>query len=247
MDISTIDYYGHVTYMIFFAGCDFRCPFCQNGDIILPGSGELMSLDHIKEKIKESTPLIDAVGVSGGEPTLQPKPLYDLFRWAKRNGLETFLNTNASRPDVVEGLVKEGLVDFIALDVKGPLTDPARLSGIIGLPEKTASKMADNVRKTMEICLKNKVPTEVRTTVVPTLIDDEADIRAISRDMKKMGEFEAYYIQQFFPLDSVLEARFKAVEPPKRDALVKLGKVAVKEGIRNVYIKTKEHGVEKVG
>ncbi|HID90834.1 TPA: radical SAM protein, partial [Candidatus Bathyarchaeota archaeon] len=138
VDISTVDYRGHVTFMIFFAGCNFRCPFCQNAPLIPVGSGREVDLDYVRRRVEESAPLLDAVGASGGEPALQPGALTELFRWAKGRGLRTFLNTNASCPAVVGRLVEEGLVDHVAMDVKGPLSDPERLGAIIGLPEKEA-------------------------------------------------------------------------------------------------------------
>lgn len=246
VDVSTVDWYGHVAFMIFFAGCNFRCPFCQNAEFIPMDSGVEASLDSVKARVNESLLLLDALGVTGGEPVLQPDALIGLFRWAREKGLKTFLNTNGSRPPVVSSLIEEGLVDYVATDVKGPLSDHKKLGRVIGLPEKVALRMASRIRMTMETCLKNKVPLEIRTTIVPTLIDDEESVRAIAGEIVKMGGCDAYYLQQFMPVDSVLDKRFEEVNATKRDLLMRLGRVALDEGIENVFVKTAQRGVEKV-
>ncbi|HID91023.1 TPA: anaerobic ribonucleoside-triphosphate reductase activating protein, partial [Candidatus Bathyarchaeota archaeon] len=129
VEISTIDWYGRVTYMVFFAGCNFRCPFCQNSGMLTFESGKEVDLSYVEGRIEESAFLLDAVGVTGGEPTLQPDALAELFRWSREKGLKTSLNTNASQPAVVRRLLDEKLVSYVAMDVKGPLSDPERLSG----------------------------------------------------------------------------------------------------------------------
>ncbi|MFQ6084987.1 MAG: anaerobic ribonucleoside-triphosphate reductase activating protein [Candidatus Bathyarchaeia archaeon] len=246
VEISTVDWYGYVTFMAFFAGCNFRCPFCQNAELIPPDSGEEVDLDYVKGRIKESAPLIDAVGASGGEPTLQPKPLLELFRWARGEGLRTFLDTNASRPTVVQSLIRDGLLDQISIDVKGPLSDGERLSVIIGLSKRAAIREAENIRETIRLCLSENIPTEIRTTIVPTIIDDEETIRTLARDVRGVGGCDVYTLQQFFPVQTVLDKRYAEIDPPKRDVLKRLGGVAKAEGFKRVRIKTREFGAEEM-
>ena len=242
VDLSTVDWHGHLTFVMFAAGCDFNCPFCSNGALIPLDSGEETSLESLQRRVLRNLPLLDAVGFTGCEPSLQPKPVIEMFRWAKSQGLKTFLNTNGSNPQLVKTLVDGKLVDYLALDVKAPLS-PDTYGRVIGLVQNVSS-IVNRVKETMRICKEANVPLEVRTTVVPTLIDDEASIRKIARSVRDYCC--AYVLQQFYPFEEVLDPTFRNITPPKRDVLLKLARIARGEGIENVYIRTREHGMEKV-
>ena len=118
--MTLLDYPGKVACTVFLQGCNFRCPFCHNSDL-LPRSGEpLMTEDAFLQFLKKRQGLLDGVCVSGGEPTLQPG-LEALLRQIKALGFAVKLDTNGSRPDVLKTLVSEKLVDYVAMDAKnGP-------------------------------------------------------------------------------------------------------------------------------
>jgi pyruvate formate lyase activating enzyme len=242
VDLSTVDWHGHLTFIIFAAGCNFKCPFCSNGTLIPLNSGEETSLVSLQSRILRNLPLLDAVGFTGGEPALQPKAVVELFQWAKGRGLKTFLNTNGSNPQLVKMLINGKLVDYVALDVKAPLSSDV-YGQVIGLTQDV-SGIVNRIKETMLVCKEANIPLEVRTTVVPTLIDDEASIARIARSVKDYCC--AYVLQQFYPFEEVLDPAFRSVAPPKREALLKLAKIAVREGVGNVYIRTRERGMEKV-
>jgi len=242
VDLSTVDWHGHLTFIIFAAGCDFKCPFCSNGTLIPLDSGEETSLESLQKRVLRNHMLLDAVGFTGGEPALQPKPVVEMFRWAKSQGLKTFLNTNGNNPQLVKTLIDGKLVDYIALDVKAPLSSD-EYGRVTGLAQNVSS-IVNRVKETMRICKEANAPLEVRTTVVPTLIDDEASISKIAKSVRV--SCCAYVLQQFYPFEEVLDPKFRNIAPPNRDALLKLAKIALKEGIENVYIRTREHGLEKV-
>jgi len=241
VDLSTVDWHRHLTFMIFTSGCPFRCLYCQNASLIPMDSGQEVDLEIIKQRIKGNLGLIDAVGFSGGEPTLQPKALIEALHWAKRNGLQTFLNTNGINPELIKKLIDGKLIDHIALSVVAPLRRKD-YSRVMGRPD-FAGEAVENVKESIRACLNSKVPFEVRTTIVPGLIDDERSIREIARAVKGCG---VYILQQFSPLGDILDPRFKKVEPPKRELLTKLAKTALREGIAEVHIRTREYGEEKV-
>ncbi|MEM3088261.1 MAG: radical SAM protein, partial [Candidatus Bathyarchaeia archaeon] len=204
--------------------------------------GEETSLVNLQSRILRNLPLLDAVGFTGGEPTLQPKAILEMFQWAKSRGLKTFLNTNGSNPQQVKMLIDGKLVDYVALDVKAPLSSDV-YGKVIGFTQDV-SGVVNRVKETMRVCREANVPLEVRTTVVPRLIDDEASIGKIARSVRDYCY--AYVLQQFYPFEEVLDPAFRSVMPPRREALLELAKVAVREGIENVYIRTREHGMEKV-
>ena len=117
VDTSTVDWYGKVSTVVFFAGCNFRCPFCQNASLISMGSGKAVSLEYVLDRVRTNRFLLDAVCVTGGEPTLQAEGLMELCRLVKSEGLLTSLDTNGSRPEVVEALISEGLLDLSLIHI----------------------------------------------------------------------------------------------------------------------------------
>jgi pyruvate formate lyase activating enzyme len=241
VDISTIDWYGHVTQMIFTASCNFRCPYCQNASLIPANSGAETETENIKTHIKQNINFIDAVGFSGGEPSLQPEPVTEICSWAKKVGLKTFLNTNGTNPTLIKELLEKKLIDCIALSVIAPLNaqDYSRVSGRPDIAESAV----ENVKKTIHECLNSNIFFETRTTIVPNLVDEEKFIASIAKSVKGC---KAYVLQQFNPTGDILDLKLKNINPPKRDTLLKLAKVALKQGIEEVRVRTREFGEEKI-
>ncbi len=241
LDFSTVDWSGHRTFMVFCSGCNFRCPFCDNSKLISADSGAYIDLKTIEDRIEANIGFLDAVGFTGGEPTLQPEPIKALCRWAKARKLSTFLNTNGSNPKLVSEMIGGRLLDSVAMDVKAPLGGDAygRVAGLNG----GVKEVAANVRETMRLCAEAHVPLEVRTTIVPTLLDGEESIRGIAKDVRGRG---AYVLQEFFPYEEVLSERLRGVKPPERSLLVKLARVALEAGVEKVYVRTRESGLERI-
>lgn len=240
-DLSTIDWHGKVTSMTFFAGCNFRCPYCQNASLIPTESGREMDTDEIFRRIEKNVDVIDAVGFSGGEPCLQVEALKDLARKARNLGLKVFLNTNCSTPAAIAELLDEGLLDYMGLDIKAPLK-PESYGRVIGVT-RTAEDITHKVRATLEKCLQKKAAFEVRTTIVPNLIDREEDVQEVAREI--IGA-PLYVLQQFSPEGDLLDQSFKNLTSPNREKLILLAKTAAQCGVREVRIRTRERGEEKV-
>jgi len=239
IDLSTIDLYGRLTSMVFFAGCNFRCPYCQNGSLVPMKSGRETDTKDILERIQKNASIIDAVGFTGGEPCLQDEALKDLAVKARGIGLMVFLNTNGSNPTVVESLTKEGLLDHVALDIKAPLK-PESYEKVIGTSPLDAKTVSD-VKATLRTCLEGKVALEVRTTIVPDLIDQEEDVKDIAGEISGT---QCYVLQQFSPQGDLLDQSFKNVTPPSREKLIGLAKAAIRYGICEVKIRTRDRGEE---
>lgn len=166
--ISTVDWPGKVVTVIFLSGCNLRCRYCYNSHILEITSGKLLSLEEVKEKVNRNFPLLDGLLLSGGEPTLQPEVLRELAKWAKRRGLLMGLESNGTRPNVLSSLIDDGLLDFVALDVKAPpnFQDYSRVTPIS--PEDV-----ENVRRSLNLLRGAGVEFEVRTTLVPNLLDED--------------------------------------------------------------------------
>jgi pyruvate formate lyase activating enzyme len=213
----------------------------MNAPLIPINSGMAINLQIIKERVLENIDLLDSIGATGGEPGLQQEPIIELFSWAKGRGIKTFLNTNGSNSKLIDELLSKSLLDHIAVDVKAPLRHNV-YGNVIGLKDGI-ERIITEIRKSLEICRKSSLSVEIRTTVVPTLIEDERSIREIARLVKDYG---TYVIQQYFPFKEVLDERLRRVHPPNRARLAKLALSSIEEGVKEVYIRTREHGMERI-
>ncbi len=130
LETSFVDWKGHLASVLFLGGCNFRCPFCHNRDLVLnPGGFEDVPLEYVVATIRKyRAHWIDKIVITGGEPTIH-KNLFALIGLLKNEGMSIKLDTNGSNPSVVKGLVNDGLIDCIAMDVKGPLDRYSRWCG----------------------------------------------------------------------------------------------------------------------
>jgi pyruvate formate lyase activating enzyme len=163
LETSFVDWPGKVCSVIFLPSCNLRCPFCHNADLILRAD-QLSTIpwEGIEERLKALRGWLDGVCVTGGEPTLQPD-LGGLLRGIRVLGLPVKLDTNGTRPDVIGNLIAENLIDYLALDIKGPLDDDLydQCAGT-HVPLKA-------IRESMAFIISGRVRGELRTTVVPRL------------------------------------------------------------------------------
>lgn len=168
---SMVDYPGKVACTVFTYGCNFRCPFCHNAALVTAPAGGGIAEDEVFAYLTERKKLLDGVCVSGGEPTLQPD-LAAFIRKVKGLGLKVKLDTNGSRPDVLQSLLYERLVDYVAMDVKSGVSGYARATG--------TDDALETVRKSIALLIEGSVDYEFRTTLVYELHAE--------RDMYELGE-----------------------------------------------------------
>ncbi len=182
------DFPGCAAAVVFAQGCNFRCPFCHNGTLIPSAVGEenLIPEDRVLDFLRSRRGRLEGVVVSGGEPTIQPD-LAEFLRKVKGMGFATKLDTNGSRPDVVGHLIRERLVDYVAMDVKGPLYAYDRLAG--------TPTAANRILESIRLIAGSGVKHEFRTTVVKPLLDAE-DLR---ETRALVPESSPYRLQAFRP------------------------------------------------
>jgi pyruvate formate lyase activating enzyme len=183
--MSVIDYPGKTCCIVFLAQCNFRCPYCHNPDLI-KGPGKLPDVKEgeVLELLRERRKWLDGVCITGGEPCIH-KGLPDFIRRVKKEGFLVKLDTNGTNPEMVEGLLKEGLLDYVAMDVKAP---PEKYSEVAGVEVDL-----DKVRKTAGIIMESGIDYEFRTTVLPRFFGKE-DIEGIGRWLKGARR---YFLQGF--------------------------------------------------
>ena len=240
VDTSTIDWYGNVSLVAFFAGCNFRCPYCQNSGLIPLDSGKIVGPEYLEQRLKDEKKLLDAVVISGGEPLLQPEGINVVCQLAKEMGFKVMLNTNGSRPRVIEGLLNDGLIDRVALDVKAPL-DQKSYAPFTGTERGDIPAL---VRSSLEICKDHSIEVEARTTVAPGLSDEFSFITAIAEEIGDLCGM--YVLQQFDNMGEVLSQDLKSKTPPTKEKLIDLAGVASDAGVKSVYIKTRRTGLERI-
>lgn len=202
---SLIEWPGNIVAVAYTGGCNFRCPFCQNSDLVLnpestPAMEEKEILDHLESKRR----WLDGFAVTGGEPTLHP-PLADFASEVKEKGFEFGLETNGSNPVHLESLLERGLVDRVFLDVKAPL-DWGKYSKAIGVNNR---QFFGNIQRSLDLLRDSGIRYECRTTAVPRILTEE-DLMKVAGQLK--GKTENYYIQQFVP-ENTLDPEFEEVEP----------------------------------
>ena len=244
-DISTIDWYGNVSMVIFWAGCNIRCPYCHNSMLTPLDSGTEVGLDLLDERLRQSmnpVPSLDAVVFTGGEPVLQTDAIIEAAKLVKSYGLKLMLDTNGTLLGDVERILRTGLVDRVALDIKTPL-NPIDLGGLSQVPGMAEGHI-ESIIGTLKLCKEMGIPLEARTTVAPGVSDDVEFIRQIARDIK--GLYEVYYLQQFDNQGDVLSPELKTKDPPKKEDLIRLARAAIEEGSNNVHIKTRFDGLERI-
>ncbi len=189
IDLSLVDWDGKLSSVIFLPRCNFRCPFCHNYALVLnPEKEKTIPIQRITGQLMKQKDWLDGVCITGGEPTLHDD-LPEFCSKLKDNSLLVKIDTNGTNPRMVEGLIDKGLADYVAVDIKAPLT-VEKYSKAIGVDSKN---FLGKVRKTVEILLNSGINYEFRTTVVPT-IHNEQDIEEISRDIK---DCEKYVLQKF--------------------------------------------------
>jgi len=199
---SMIDYHGKVSCVCFLTGCNFDCPFCHNSHLV---RRDLAKLDPVDESglyrfLESRKGLLDGVVVSGGEPTLD-RELIPLCRQIKAMGYPVKLDTNGSLPDVIESLMDERLVDYIAMDVK---TDPSRYPLFIKREFNPA-----NVLRSIRMIMEWDGEYEFRTTCVKPLVDK----KVVENIAGIIEGAEQYALQGFRDKDLLHPEFFQGVKP----------------------------------
>lgn len=189
--LTLLDYPGRVAAILFFSGCNMRCPFCHNAELASsPRAPDPSGLDAALEYLGKRRAMLDGVVVSGGEPTLLP--LGPVLERIKSMGYAVKLDTNGLRPDVVREWLSAGLVDYVAMDLKN---SPARYAETAGVGADPAA-----VERTAGVVRASGVAHEFRTTVSPSL-HSPGDVADLCRYFGVRDD--PYFIQPFAMRDTV--------------------------------------------
>lgn len=212
---TLLDYPGKVAATVFIGGCNFRCPFCHNSSLVVrAGAQPEYSQEELLDFFKKRRGILDGVCISGGEPCLADD-LTGFLRKIKELEYEIKLDTNGSRPQVIKSLVREGLADKVAMDIKACPENYGLLTGL-------RHPDVDSIRKSVEFLMSGEVDYEFRTTVVKEL-HTKKDFEEIGKWLKGA---KTYFLQAYRDSEEVLQPGFSSYS---REEL---------EGFRDILLKT---------
>ncbi|WP_427338393.1 anaerobic ribonucleoside-triphosphate reductase activating protein [Caloranaerobacter sp. DY30410] len=206
---SFIDYPDKICTVLFTGGCNFRCPFCHNSSLV-KNEGEFILEKDVLEFLKSRKEMVEAVCISGGEPTLQ-KGLVSFIKKVKDIGYLVKLDTNGTNPDVIKKLLDLRLIDYIAMDIKAPLSKYNSVADVI--------VDINSIRESIRLIKNSNIDYEFRTTVCKELLDQD-DILEIS---KNISGAKRYIIQNFRDRETVLAGQGKFT-PYSRQELLEIEK-----------------------
>jgi len=213
LQTSVNEWPGKIAAVVWVAGCNFRCPFCQNKDLVL-NSAKLpeISEEKIFKDLKERKKWVDVICLTGGEPTLQPD-LAIFLKKIKKIGFLTMVETNGTKLEIIAKLLNGQMVDRISMDIKGPLDKS--YAKIAGKRDFDFTIILDSIA----VILKSGIDFELRTTVVPTL-HTKQNLVELAKQLKKIIKHTSgaishapiWYLQQFVP-QNCLDPSFEKIKP----------------------------------
>ena len=214
---SFVDYPGKIACSIFTVGCNMRCWYCHNSHLFNKQKN-LISEEEVLNFLADHAGFLDGVVVSGGEPTLQPD-LVEFIKKVKSFGYEVKLDTNGTNYDILELLIENKLVDYVAMDIKAPMEKYKQITQV-------ESNM-ENINNSIDLLLKNKVDYEFRTTFSPDLtLDDVENI------CKRINGAKNYSIQKY----NTVEYNKVNMIPRNKNDHFKAEEIA-KRYVQNVVVK----------
>ena len=207
--MTLLDFPGKVACTVFLGGCNFRCPFCHNSQMLDGCAEKFMEEEEFFSFLKKRQGLLDGVCVTGGEPTLQPG-LPEFLRKIRELGFQIKLDTNGYRPQILKELVEEGLVDYVAMDIKNSRELYSQTAGV--------PLNMDLIEQSILYLVSGAVDYEFRTTVVEPLHHEQA--------MKDMAQWllnisggklaEKWYLQAFVDRETVI---FDGLGTPEKETM----------------------------
>jgi len=188
---SLIDYPGKICAIIFTQGCNFKCPYCHNPELVNPEEfSALIPEEEIFSFLEKRKKYLDAVSITGGEPLIQ-KDILEFLGKLKKLGFLIKIDTNGSLPEILQEIIEKNLVNYISMDVKGPLE---KYDLIIGVKIDT-----EKIKESIELIKNSNIDYEFKTTVVKKFLDE--------KDFIKIGQLlkgtKLYFLQKFVPTKTV--------------------------------------------
>ncbi len=221
---TLLDYPGRVAATIFTFGCNFRCPYCHNMNLVEPeNKPEILSREEILSFLRKRAGVLEGVCITGGEPTINPELVEDI-REIKELGYCVKLDTNGTNPGMIRELIEEGLIDYAAMDIKTGFSDYERVAGV-SRPD------IESISQSIELLINGDFPYEFRTTLcrqyhTPQIMEEIGSMIRASK---------SYYLQSFRDSEYVRQHELGAYDKEELLQIVKqLSKYDITAYIRGV-------------
>lgn len=221
--ISLIEYPSLISAVVFTQGCNFRCGYCHNPELVHPRLyTETLLEDELFAFLEKRRGKLDAITITGGEPTIQ-RDLTSFVKQVRELGYFIKIDTNGSHPDILYRLIDNKMIDYIAMDIKGPLEKYQSMTG--------CKVDVDKIRQSVELIITSGILYEFRTTIVKSLLKPS--------DIFKIGALinnaRLYFLQQFIP-NKTLDARFSSEISYSFEELMSM-KIKLSDNINTVAIR----------
>ena len=193
---TLIDYPGKVACMVYTIGCNFRCPYCHNPELVDETVETKITEAQILGFLDRRTKMLDGVVITGGEPTMHGSELIEFMKKVKKKGFLVKLDSNGTNPGVLKEAITKGLVDFIAMDIKSPLS---KYSQTVARPVDVVA-----IRESIALIMKSGIDYEFRTTVIKAQLSPQ-DFDEIGHEIRGAKK---YFLQKFIP-NKLLNPQFR--------------------------------------
>ena len=213
---SLLDFEDRISCVLFCKPCNYRCPFCHNGTTVLEAE-TVIPFEDILEYLQSRKGLIDAVVVSGGEPTLMPDLKEKIIK-LKELGFLIKLDTNGTNPEVVKDLYENHLIDYVAMDIKNSFVKYAMTVGV-------KNAFLDKISQTIKFLMTSGIDYEFRTTLIDEF-HNEQDMRDIAETIKGAKRL---YLQKYVDRESCIAHGFHEVSKEKAERFVEILKGSIKQ------------------
>lgn len=219
---TLLDYPEHVAAAVFCGGCNFRCPFCHNSQLVLhPNEQPVISQEEVFAFLEKRKGILEGVCITGGEPSIQPD-LAEFIYTVKNMGYQVKLDTNGYKPEVLENLVEGNLLDYIAMDIKSGKSGYAGAAGVQGI-------LVEKIKKSIDFIMRSGVKYEFRTTLVKGIHKPE--------DIDEIGSLiqgcDAFFLQAYREDEQVMQPGFDSFTREEMEAFVR----RIKPFVKNVNIR----------
>lgn len=228
--LTLLDYPGKIACTVFLGGCNFRCPYCHNGSLVIPERmGESIDKNELLSFLDARRSRLEGVCVSGGEPTLQPD-LPEFLSEIKARGFFVKLDTNGTNPEMLLSLINDGLVDYVAMDIKNSPEKYLQTAGLNAEGRMQNSELLlRKVKESASLLMQGRVDFEFRTTLMKEFHTAE-DIRAIS---EWLGGDEKLFLQTYRDEGDLIEGGFSAFNTEETEEFLAI----LRQSIRGAEIR----------
>lgn len=205
--LTLLDFPGHCACTVFLAGCNLRCPFCHNSSLVLEKGECVMTEEKFFSFLSTREGLLDGVCITGGEPLLR-KDIKEFIRKIKDAGFKAKLDTNGFFPDILEEILAEGLVSYVAVDIKNSLPEYSRTCGV--------NVDTDKIKRTVAMLVSSDIDYEFRTTCVAGYHTEES----IAQAAKLIKGAKRYFLQSFIDSGALIDPSCTGIDKAGMEKLL---------------------------